>query len=263
MLTYATPIMLAGIAFTINEVFDRVLLSKLLEEGVAKAEIGKYSACYKLAVFMTLFGTAFRLGVEPFFFSHAKEANSQKTYAQITKYFVMLGSVIYLTVLVFADPLKRLLVRDEAYWEAMQVVPILLLAGFCLGVYHNLSVWYKITDRTKYGAYISGVGAVLTIGINLLFIPTYGYVASAWATLAAYGTMMILSYQLGKKYYPVPYNMRKIGFYGGLAIVFALTSFYLFDRSLLAGSLLLLVFLGLIYKLEGEQLKTIFFKREN
>ena len=263
MMKYALPVMVAGIAFTINEVFDRVLLSKLLDENVAKAEIGKYSACYKLAVFMTLFGTAFRLGVEPFFFSHAKEENPQKTYAQITTYFVIIGGVIFLTVLAFADPLKRLLVRDKAYWDALDVVPIILLASFCLGIYHNLSVWYKITDRTRFGAYISSIGAFFTLAINIIFIPKIGYMASAWATLVAYATMMCLSYYLGKKYYPVPYNLRKIFFYGGLSIVFSLLSFYVFDRNLIVGSLFLLVFLALIYKLEGDKLKTIFLNREN
>lgn len=263
MLNYGLPIMIAGIAFTINEVFDRILLDKLLPEDLARSEIGKYSACYKLAVFMTLFGTAFRLGVEPFFFSHANTENPKKTYAQITKYFVMLGGIIFLSVLVFADPLKELLVRDEAYWDALQVVPIILLAAFCLGIYHNLSVWYKITDNTKYGAYISSVGAVLTLAINYIFIPKIGYMASAWATLAAYSTMMVLSYYFGKKYYPVPYNLRKIIFYGGLSILFAMLSFYVFNRNLIAGSVLLLVFLGLIYKLEGDQLKAIFLKRED
>lgn len=263
MLKYAYPVMLAGIAFTINEVFDRILLDRLLPPDIARSELGKYSACYKLAVFMTLFGTAFRLGVEPFFFSHAKSENPQKTYAQITKYFVMLGGIIFLAVLAFADPLKKLLVRDEAYWEALDVVPIILLAAFCLGVYHNFSVWYKITDRTKFGAYISSIGAVLTLAINFLFIPKIGYMASAWATLIAYATMMVLSYYFGKKYYPIPYNLRKMFFYGGISILFAILTFYVFNRSLIVGSLLLLLFLGLIYKLEGDQLKTIFIKREN
>ena len=263
MFNYALPIMVAGIAFTINEVFDRVLLSKLLPDAIAKAEIGKYSACYKLAAFMTLFGTAFRLGVEPFFFSHANTEDPKRTYAQITSYFVMLGGAILLGVCAFADPLKKALVRDEAYWDALQVVPLILLASFCLGIYHNLSVWYKITDRTKYGAYISSVGAVLTLVINIMFIPRIGYMASAWATLAAYGSMMVLSYYLGRKYYPIPYNLRKIMFYGGTSVFFSLLSFYVFNRNLIAGSVLLLVFLGLIYRLEGDKLRTIFLKRED
>jgi O-antigen/teichoic acid export membrane protein len=130
-----------------------------------------------------------------------------------------------------------------------------------LGIYHNLSVWYKITDRTKYGAYISSTGAVLTLLINFIFIPKIGYMASAFATLVAYGTMMFLSYYFGRKHYPIPYNLRKIAFYGGLSVLFSVLSFYVFDRNLIAGSILLLVFLSLIYKLEGDNLKTILIKK--
>ncbi len=254
MLRYGFPIMIAGIAFTINEVFDKYLLSELLPADIAKAEMGKYAACYKLAMFMTLFATAFRLGIEPFFFSHANSENPRRAYAQITNYFVILGSVIFLAVVVFADVLKVLFVRDEAYWDAMSVVPILLLASFFLGVYHNLSVWYKVTDRTRYGALISLVGAALTIAINLIFIPEYGYFASAWATLAAYGSMMLLSFALGKRLYPIPYNLRKIGFYLGLSVLFAALSFYVFNRNLVVGLGLLLLFLGLVYRMEKEVL---------
>ncbi|NVN17023.1 oligosaccharide flippase family protein [Muricauda sp. HICW] len=263
MLRYSLPIMLAGLAFTINEVFDRILLDYLLPEDIAKSEIGKYSACYKLAVFMTLFGTAFRLGVEPFFFSHAKTENPKKAYAQITNYFVIMGSMIFLGVMVFIDPLKQLLVRDQAFWEALDVVPIILLASFCLGIYHNLSVWYKVTDRTKFGAYISSVGAFITLAINITLIPKMGYMASALATLAAYASMMLLSYHYGKKYYPIPYNMRKIVFYMSVSLVFSILSFYVFNRNLIAGGILLLLFLGLVYKMEGDKLKSIFIKREN
>jgi O-antigen/teichoic acid export membrane protein len=261
MMKYAWPILIAGIAFTINEVFDRILLQHLLPENIAKAEIGKYSACYKLAVFMTLFATGFRLGIEPFFFSHSNSENPQKAYAQITNYFVILGSTILLTVIVFADVLKVLIVRNEAYWEAMPVVPILILASFFLGIYHNLSVWYKVTDKTRYGAFISGIGAIITLLINYFGIPHFGYVASAFATLLAYGTMMILSYYIGKKQYPIPYNLRKIGFYLSISILFSILSFYVFDRNLIAGSILLVLFLGILYKLENEKLKQLFLKK--
>ena len=257
MLKYGLPVMIAGIAFTINEVFDRIMLSELLPQDIAKSEIGKYSACYKLALFMTLFATAFRLGIEPFFFSHANTENPKKTYAQITDYFVIMGSAILLVVVVFADLLKSVLVLDQAYWEAMPIVPIILLASFCLGVYHNLSVWYKVTDRTRFGAYFSMIGALITIVINYLFIPQIGYYASALATLAAYATMMVLSYLYGRKYYRIPYNMRKILFYSFISIVFSGLSFYVFDRNLLAGALFLLVFLALFYRMEREILKKI------
>ena len=263
MIAYALPVMVAGIAFSINEVFNRYLLTELLPQDIAKSEMGKYAACIKLALFMTLFATAFRLGIEPFFFSHSNKKDPQKAYAQITDYFVILGSFILLFVVVFADVLKVLMVRDKAYWDAMPAVPMVLLASLCLGIYHNLSVWYKITDRTKFGAYISTIGAVLTLVVNFLLIPKIGYMASALGTLVAYGSMMGLSYHFGKKYYPVPYNMRKITFYGGISIFFSALSFYVFNRNLIIGSLFLLLFLALIYKLEGEKLRTLFFNREN
>ncbi len=260
MIKYAMPVMVAGIAFTINEVFDKYLLSELLPADIAKSEMGKYAACYKLALFMTLFATAFRLGIEPFFFSHSDTKNPQKAYAQITNYFVVLGSIILLGVVVFADVLKELFIQDSAFWEAMSVVPIIVLASFFLGIYHNLSVWYKVTDRTKFGAYISMIGAVLTIIINVAFIQYFSYVASAIATLVAYGTMMGLSFYFGRMYYPIPYNFRKIIFYLGISILFSTISFYIFDRNLFVGIPLLLIFLGLVYKLEIDNLKKVFVK---
>ncbi|UWX55037.1 oligosaccharide flippase family protein [Maribacter litopenaei] len=260
MLTYAMPVMFAGVAFTINEVFDKYLLSKLLPPDIANSEMGKYAACYKLALFMTLFATAFRLGIEPFFFSHSDTKNPQKAYAQITNYFVVLGSIILLTVVVFADVLKGLFIKDTSYWDAMSVVPIILLASFFPGIYHNLSVWYKVTDRTKFGAYISMIGAVLTIIINVAMIQYFSYVASAIATLVAYGSMMLLSFYFGRMYYPIPYNFRKIIFYLGISILFSMVSFYIFDRNLWVGIPLLLIFLGLVYKMEIENLKRVFVK---
>lgn len=263
MLKYAGPVMIAGVAFTINEVFDKILLTELLPPDIAQTEVGKYGACYKLALFMTLFGTAFRMGVEPFFFSHANSEKPQKTYAQITNYFVIMGSVILLTVVVLIEPLGELLIRNSTYWEALEVVPIILLASFCLGIYHNLSVWYKVTDQTKFGAYISSIGALITLVINVAFIEKIGYMASALATLAAYGSMMLMSYYFGRKYYPVPYNMRKILFYLSVSVIFSALSFYVFNRNLIAGGLLLLLFLMLVYKMEGDKLKTIFLQRES
>jgi len=260
MMNYAWPVLLAGVAYTINEVFDKILLERLLPEDVAKSETGMYAACYKLGMFMTLFATAFRMGIEPFFFSHAETENPQKAYAQITNYFVVLGSIILLAIVVFADVLKVLFI-DEDYWEAMSVVPLVLLGSFFLGIYHNLSVWYKVTDKTRYGAFISIVGAIITIGINYAFIPKIGYMASAIATLLAYGTMMVLSYYLGRSHYPVPYNFRKILFYLGISIMFSALSFYVFDRNLYIGSVLLLVFLALVYKLENDILRKVFLKR--
>jgi O-antigen/teichoic acid export membrane protein len=259
MLQYGFPVMIAGIAFTINEVFDKYLLSELLPLApeAARAEVGKYAACYKLAMFMTLFGTAFRLGIEPFFFAHAKAVNPQQSYAQITKYFVVLGGFILLGVVVFSDLIKGVIIRDPVFWEAMEVVPVILTASLFLGIYHNLSVWYKITDRTRFGAIISLIGAALTIAINVIYIPIYGYMASAWATLAAYGSMMLLSYLLGKKFYPIPYNTRKIGLYLGFSIGCSYLYFYLFNDNIFLGAGLIVAYLGVVYTQEWKQLNQI------
>ncbi len=260
MLKYAFPVLIAGIAFSINEAFDKILLKYLLDPDVAEAEVGVYAACYKLGVFMTLFATAFRLGIEPFFFNHAKAENAKTTYATITKYFSIFGGAILLGVIVYIDVFKRILIKDPDYWVALSIVPIILLANLFLGIYHNLSVWYKVTDRTRFGAYISIVGAVITLSLNFMLIPVMSYMGSAIATLAAYGTMMVLSYFFGRKYYTVPYNLKKIGGYLMLSIVFSAISFYGFEGNLVIGTALLLVFLLLVFLSEKKELIRIFNK---
>ena len=257
MMRYAMPVLIAGIAFSINETFDRILLEKLLPENIADEQIGMYSACYKLALFMTLFATAFRLGIEPYFFSHSKTENPQKNYAKILEYFVALGSVILLGVVVFADVLKPYIIRSEAYYEAMWIVPFILLANFCLGIYHNLSVWYKITDRTKFGAYISIFGAIITLVLNYVLIPKIGFKGSAIATLSAYALMMFLSFFFGRKYYPVPYNLKKIILYFGLSTSLSMLYFYIFRGDYIIGIGALIVFLGIVFQLEKKELKQL------
>ncbi len=252
MMKYGLPILVAGIAFAVNEHFDKILLGYLLPENIAKSEVGAYSACYKLGLFMVLFATAFRLGIEPFFFSHSGNENAPQTYAVITKYFVIMGSLILLGVIVFADVLKFLLLDNKSYWEAMKVVPLIILANFCLGIYNNLSVWYKLTDKTQIGAYISIVGAVLTLVLNYMLIPKYSYYGSAIATIAAYGSMMIISYVLGNKYYPIPYDMEKIGGYLGLSILFSAISFYGFRENYFVGIPLLIGFMYFVYYNEKQ-----------
>lgn len=256
MIKYAFPVLIAGVAFSVNETFDRILLDYLLPNN-AKTQIGMYSACYKLALFMTLFATAYRLGIEPFFFSHANTKNPQKNYAKILEFFVVFGAIILLAVVVFADILKIIIVRSEEYWEAMWIVPLILIANFCLGIYHNLSVWYKITDRTKFGAYISVLGALLTLLLNFLLIPVMGYKGSAIATLAAYALMMLLSFYFGRKYYPIPYNLKKIGLYLFASIGLSLLSFYQFRGNYLIGISMLIVFLGIVYFSEKNEIKQI------
>lgn len=269
MTTYALPVLFSGIAFAINEHLDKILLEKLLPDSIAKSEVGAYSACYKLALFMTLYAAAFRLGIEPFFFSHAKNKNAPQTYAKITKYFVIIGCVIFFGVIVFADLLKILLLRDKSYWEAMKVVPLILLANFFLGIYTNLSVWYKLTDRTNIGAWISLVGAAITLLLNFSLIPHFektskdGYMGSAIATLAAYGTMMLISYTLGKKYYPIPYEIGKVLFYLVTAVIFSGTAFYIFPAVYFVTLPLFGLFLLMVYFNEKADFTKILKKKSS
>ncbi|MFV7236251.1 lipopolysaccharide biosynthesis protein [Flavobacterium sp. ZB4R12] len=263
MMRYGLPIMVAGIAFAINEQFDKILLGRLLPANIAEAEVGVYSACYKLGLFMVLYRTAYTLGIEPFFFSHAANKDAPQTYATVTKYFVIFGSFILLAVIVFADILKYFMIRDTSYWEAMKVVPLIVLANFFLGIYTNLSVWYKLIDKTYIGAYISIVGAIITLVLNYMLIPTMSYYGSAIATIAAYGSMMFISYYLGNKYYPIPYDAKKIGGYLSLSIGFSAISFYGFRENYFVGISLLLAFMYFIYYNEKEMLTRILNRKNN
>ena len=256
MLRYGLPILFAGIAFAINEHFDKILLDWM---HVPLSEIGAYAACYKIGMFMVLFRTAYTLGIEPFFFSYASNENAPQTYATITKYFVIFGSFICLFVIAFIDLLKVPLVPKAVYWNAIKVVPLIVLANFFLGIYTNLSVWYKLIDKTKIGAYISLVGAAITLFLNWLLIPSMSYYGSAIATIAAYGSMMIISYKLGQKYYPIPYDFNKIFSYLGLTILFSAVSFYIpsLRENYFVKIILLAVFLYFIYHNEKETLARI------
>lgn len=259
MLRYGFPILIAGLAFGVNEHFDKILLEKLLPADIAKSEMGAYAACYKLGLFMVLFRTAYTLGIEPFFFSHAGNSNAPQTYATITKYFVISGSLILLFVVVFADLLKMLLVTNPDYWVAMKVVPLIILANFFLGIYTSLSVWYKLIDKTYIGAYISIVGAIITLSLNFVLIPQYSYMGSAIATLAAYGSMMLLSWFLGNRAYPIPYDFKKIFAYLAVAILLSGLSFYIeiFRRSYVFGITSILAFGWLIYYNEKDTISKI------
>ena len=252
LLNYGWPIMVAGLAYVINENFDKWLLPDMLGKEIN----GAYSGCYKIGVFMTIFIQAFRLGAEPFFFNHAKEKNAKATYATIMKYFVICGSLMLVFIMAYLNLFKELIVRDESYWIAIDIVPIILLANLCLGIYFNLAIWYKLTDRTQYGMYLSIFGAVITIAFNYIMIPRIGFMASAWATLAAYGSMMAVSYLMGQKKYEVPYDLKRILSYLLIAIVLSIltlitnTNYYL-------NSLLVLLFLAIVFILERKELKQL------
>jgi len=206
ILVYGIPIMIGSLAYVTNENIDKLFLGDM----IGKSEMGKYAACYKLGVFMTLYITAFRLGAEPFFFNHAKEKNAKNNYATILKWFTILGAIFMLVVVAYIDLFASIFIRQKEYLDALAIVPIILLANLCLGIYNNLSIWYKLTDKTKYGMYISIFGAIITILFNIIMIDKIGFMASAWATLIAYGSMMIISYVLGQKHYKVPYDIKQI-----------------------------------------------------
>lgn len=252
LLNYGWPIMVAGLAYVINENFDKWIIPYLLGKDIN----GAYSGCYKIAMFMTIFIQAFRLGAEPFFFSHAKEINAKETYALIMKYFVIVGSFMLVFIISYLDLFKIVLVKDESYWKTITIVPIVLVANLCLGIYFNLGVWYKLTDKTRYGMYFSLVGAIITIAFNLLMIDKIGFIAAAWATLAAYGIMVILSYLIGQKHYNVPYDLKSIIGYFMLSIALSIISLNT-NANYYINTFLVLLFLGLIVVFERNELKKL------
>ncbi len=226
---YSLPMVVIGFAGMVNEMLDRAILKVLLPYDLATnlKMLGIYGACYKLSVLMTLFVQAFRYAGEPFFFSYAGRADAKRAYALVMQYFVMAGVFIFLLVMLYIDLFKYFI--GEEFRAGLPVVPILLLANLCFGIYVNLSVWYKLSDRTGLGAWVSLAGAGLTIVLNILWIPRWGYMGSAWATLACYFFMVCLSWLLGRHYYPVTYPLGKIVTYLGLGL-----GLYFGNRYLLA-----------------------------
>ncbi|MCR6720508.1 MAG: oligosaccharide flippase family protein [Chitinophagaceae bacterium] len=209
IMPYSLPLVIAGLGGMINETMDRIMLGWWSTAADPLSEIGVYSACYKLAILISLFVQAFRLGAEPFFFKQASGENAQRTYARVMKFFVIAVSGMFLVVMLYLDIWKHFLRKPE-YWEGLSVVPILLFANIFLGIYYNLSIWYKLSNKTGKGATITLIGAAITILVNYLFIPSYGYMACAWATFFCYGTMMVLSFTWGQKVYPIPYAWKKL-----------------------------------------------------
>lgn len=264
MLIYAFPIVIAGFAYIINELIDRIMLKRMLYDlpnmsiHLADKEIGIYSACYKLAMLVTILLQAYRYAAEPFFFNQSKDKDRNKVYVQMMNYFVAAVCLVFLVVSLNIDVFKYY-IANKSYWGGLKVVPILLMANVFLGIYLNQSIWYKLSNQTKFGAYIAIGGAVLTLLLNYLFIPEYGYLASAWATMIVYGIQMIASYLLGQKYYPIPYNLKKFGIYLGLSILL----FFLAESlKLTPGSFfqfvihngMVLFFVRFVMKLEGIQI---------
>lgn len=267
MLLYSWPLVIAGFAGIINETLDRVLLKQILYNPdipnsleQATAQVGIYSACYKLAMLVTIFLQAYRYAAEPFFFSQIKNQDKDAVFVRTMSVFIAVVCLAFLFVSINLGVFK-FFIRKDAYYIGLKVVPILLMANVFLGVYYNQSVWYKLSNNTKYGAYIALIGAGITIFVNVLFIPMYGYMASAWATLLAYFTQMVLSFYLGQKHHPIPYDQRKFFLYIGSAIliycVFSLIRMGMnvplkgFNLSLfLIGNFMILGFVYLVYQNE-------------
>ena len=225
MLSYSFPLLIAGVAGTINETLDRVLLKHLLpDHSTALQQLGVYGANYKIAVLMTLFVQMFRYAGEPFFFSKADSPDARELFAAVMKYFILAGLVIFLGVMLYLDLFKHFI--GIAFRGGLNIVPIILLGNFLLGIFFNLSIWYKLNNMTRYGAFITLMGSAITFLLNWIFIPLYGYMASAWAHVACYGSMVIVSYIIGQKYYRIPYPVKSIGLYVMMALtIFVVASF--------------------------------------
>lgn len=230
MFIYGLPLLIFGLSGIVNETIDRIMLKGLLlkshELKYTMSQIGIYGACYKISIIITLFIQAFRYAAEPFFFAQEKEDNANQTYANVMTYFVIVCSTIFLGVMLFIDIIKYF-IPNEAYWVGLKVVPILLFANIALGIYYNQSIWYKLSGKTKFAAYIGIFGAIITILLNFIWIPTHGYMGSAWATLICYASMMFLSFILSRKHYPIKYNLLKIFSYLGLTFGLYFFTIYL------------------------------------
>jgi O-antigen/teichoic acid export membrane protein len=265
IMVYSLPLIIVGFGGMINEVFDRLMLGWLAPVSslkAAKTEVAIYSACYKLSILITLAVQAFRMGAEPFFFKQSQESNAPKVYARVMKLFVITLCFMFLMVALYLDIWKQF-IRNPNMWVGLQVVPILLLANMFLGIYYNLSVWYKLSNKTMAGALITIIGAAITLGINWFFIPYYSYLACAWATFSCYGTMMVISFVWGQKAYPIPYAWKKLVAY--IVIVVAIFFIqkgllYFYDPfwfKLSTGTLLLTIFTWFILLVEKKEFKKL------
>ncbi len=273
MMAYSLPLIIVGLAGMVNETLDRAFfLPKYLPYDLRENNhlIGIYGANYKLSILITLFIQAFRLGAEPFFFQQASASNARQTYARIMKYFVIILSIMFLAVAMYLNVWKVLFLRREVYWEGLFVVPTLLLANMFLGIYFNLSIWFKLSNNTKMGAYITVVTAALAFALNIWWIPIFGYFGSAVATMVCYGVQMILCYYLGQKYYPIPYPVKKLVSIIGLSLIFygiyyAIVKYLISPEdvyaltiaSLSLATFLLFVFIYIMYRIEKPHLKNM------
>lgn len=261
ILRYSYPLLIAGLAGSVNEAIDRIILKHFIEgKENALIQLGVYGANYKLAVFMTLFIQMFKYAAEPFFFAVAKEKDSKQVYADVMKYFVMFGLIIFLGIVMYMDIIKYFI--DEKFHEGLKIVPIVLMANLFLGIFYNLSVWYKINDLTKYGAIITITGALVTIVSNIVLIPVLGYVGCAWAHFICYLCMVIISYLLSRKYYKINYDWKRIGVYLGIGVaLYLMVSNMNYENNIVKYGVNTLLLLSLVLFFERkERLTKIFFR---
>ncbi|NDV58089.1 oligosaccharide flippase family protein [Bacteroides sp. 519] len=249
---YSFPLLILGVVGILNQTIDKMLFPLLYpDKEQGNIQLGIYGACSKIAMIMAMLTQAFRYAYEPFVFGKNKDADNKKTYANAMKYFIIFALLAFLGVTFYLDLLKFIL-REPGYWVGLRVVPIVMAAEILMGVYFNLSFWYKLIDETRWGAYFSIIGCVIIVGLNVLFVPVYGYMACAWAGVVGYAVITILSYVLGQKKYPIEYNLRSISVYILLAgILYAISQLVVIDNliiRLLFRTLLLSVFIAYIIK---------------
>ncbi|NUQ23737.1 MAG: polysaccharide biosynthesis C-terminal domain-containing protein [Saprospiraceae bacterium] len=261
MMVYAAPLILVGFSYVINETFSRQMMPFLLEGSVKarQEQLGIYGANYKLAMLLSLFTQAFRYGAEPFFFKHKNAENARQLYADVALYFTVFMALGFLGVMMYLDLFKYFIA--PGYWAGLGVVPILLMANLFLGLYYNLSVWYRVNDLTHWGAYISLAGAAVTMALNIWWIPLIGYYGSAWATLICYSSMAAACYFIGQRFFAVPYNIPRIGLYIVFALGIYALSGYLSPASLVwrlvLNTTLIGVFIAAVYLLEKKKLAAV------
>ncbi|WP_321347902.1 polysaccharide biosynthesis C-terminal domain-containing protein [uncultured Draconibacterium sp.] len=258
MLSYGFPILIVGLTGMINQNIDKVLIPFLVPENQDPMfQLGIYGANYKLAVLMNMFIQAFRYAFEPFFFAREGSKDDPKIYAVVMKYFVIFGLIIFIGMVLFIDVIK--VIVDSEYHEGLKVVPIVLMANLFYGMYFTLSLWYKLTDKTRYGAYMALIGATITLVLNLALVPVMGYMGSAFAVFVCFLVMLVISYFLGQKHFPVPYDLKRIGSYFLAAMVIVGIAQFTLDLQVILkysiNLVLALAFIVLVFKWEINELK--------
>jgi O-antigen/teichoic acid export membrane protein len=261
MLAYSFPLLLAGVSGSLNDALDKIILRRLIGNDSGLETVGVYGAAYKIAVLMALFIQMFRFAAEPFFFERAKQSDAKETYAAVMKYFVIVMLILWLFINSYLAGIQYIV--GAGYREAMQVVPIISMGYLFYGIYINHSIWYKLTDMTIFAVYITAIGALITVLINILFVPAFGYMASAWAHVASYGAMILFSFWFAEKRYKIDYNMARLVPYFLIAVVFVIAGRLIhyknLETELAINSVLMIVFV--LFAQKRDNIIGVFLKR--